>query len=119
MLDKLFIGINNFFRLRLRIKKIKPENIVLLFSHCLQDSGCPQKIILDLANCKRCGKCAVKGLMELSAQYGINCAVASGGVMALEKTKQGSVKGIVAIACEKELREGIKGIFPKSKFPLT
>ncbi len=112
-MDKIFVRLNNFWRSKVRKKKMPPENVLILFSHCLQNSECPQKIIRDLQLCKRCGKCTIKGLLELSERYGVKCVVASGGVMAMEKVKSGSVKGIVAIACEKELKEGIKGIFPK------
>lgn len=111
--DRLFVGLN---RLRLRgvkKRKVKPADLLLLFSLCLQRSECPQKIINDLANCKRCGECLVKSLLELSERYGIQIVVASGGAMALEKVRAKNPQAIVAIACEKELRAGIRGVFPK------
>lgn len=94
-------------------KRFPPEQVVLLFSHCLQNSDCPQKIVNDLANCKRCGKCVVKGLLELSERYQVRCAVASGGEMALQKVKPENVKAVLAIACEMELAAGISAIYPK------
>ncbi len=58
---------------------------MLAFSHCLQNSECQQKIVADLANCKRCGKCTVKGILELGEKHRIQCAVASGGGMPLRE----------------------------------
>jgi hypothetical protein len=112
-LNNIIIGVNNFLRGR-KPKHLAPEKVMLLFSHCLQNSKCPQKIINDLAECKRCGKCTVKDILEISERYGIKCAVASGSEMALEKINSAKeVSTIVAIACEKELAGGIKAIFPK------
>lgn len=111
-LNNVIIGLNNFLRGR-KQKNLAPGKVMLLFSHCLQNSKCPQKIINNLAECKRCGKCTVKDIIEVSERYGVKCAVASGSEMALEKVNDADVDVIVAIACEKELAGGIKAIFPK------
>lgn len=110
LIDRLFTELN---KLRLKRTKVKPAELLLLFSHCLQNSECPNKIVNDLANCQRCGKCLVKDILELGERTGIKVAVASGGAMALEKVKTIQPRAIVAIACDKELRLGIKGVFPK------
>ncbi|MBI4712708.1 MAG: DUF116 domain-containing protein [Planctomycetes bacterium] len=111
-MHNLIIWLNNLLRGN-RKKKFAPADVLVMFSHCLQNSDCPQKIIKDLAECKRCGKCVVKDVLELSERYKVQCSVASGGQMALAKCTSGTVKAIVAIACEKELSAGIKGIYPK------
>ncbi|MEW6027270.1 MAG: DUF116 domain-containing protein [Planctomycetota bacterium] len=111
-LDNIIIGLNNFLRGR-KPKRLAPEKVMLLFSHCLQYSKCPQKIVNDLAECKRCGKCSVKDILEMSERYGVKCAVASGSEMALEKVNAADVDAVIAIACQKELAGGIKAIFPK------
>ena len=98
---------------RLRRSRCKPERLLVLFPSCLQRSECPQKIITDLANCLRCGKCKVKEVLELAEQHGCQCMVATGGRLALEVAKRNRVAAIVAIACEKELQEGMKGTLPK------
>lgn len=94
-------------------RRFQPQEVMLVFSHCLQNSECQQKIVIDLANCKRCGKCTVKGILELAEKYHIRCAAASGGEMALQKVGADSVKAVLAIACEKELAAGIRAIYPK------
>ncbi|MBI4834345.1 MAG: DUF116 domain-containing protein [Planctomycetes bacterium] len=111
--DPLFIGLNRLRLNKLKKKKVAPEKLLILFSYCLQNSECPQKIVASLSNCKRCGKCTVKNILELGEKYRVRCVVASGGGMALEKVKASGAQVIIAIACEKELKLGIKGVFPK------
>lgn len=111
-LNNLIIGVNNFLRGR-KHKGLAPGKVMLLFSHCLQNSKCARKIINDLAECQRCGKCTVKDILEISERYGVKCAVASGSEMALEKVNSTKVDVVIAIACEKELAGGIKALFPK------
>lgn len=110
-LNNLFIQANNYLR-RKFLKKRPSQEVMLIFPHCLQNSECPNKIVNDLANCKRCGKCSVKNLLELTERYHVKITTASGGQMALERIKLAQVKTLVAVACEQELKAGIKGVFP-------
>jgi hypothetical protein len=98
----------------LRRKRASPGAILLLFPHCLQRSACPQKITNDLKLCKRCGQCKVKDILELAEEFGVQCAVATGGRQAVERVKNDGVHAVVAVACEKELSQGIRGAFPKA-----
>jgi len=98
---------------RLRRNRCRPEHLLLIFPACLQNSRCPQKITNGLSECKRCGKCKVNDLIGLAEQYGTLCGVATGGHLALQQVKQNDVEAVVAVACEKEIREGMKGTFPK------
>ncbi len=116
--DKLIIGLNNLIRAR-KQRNYAPEKVMLLFSHCLQNSKCPQKIIHSLSECKRCGKCVVKDILELSERYAVKCAVASGSEMAMEKVYSNNLDAVIAIACEKELAGGIKEILPKKPIVLA
>ena len=113
--NKFIVGLNNIVRGRKK-RNLQPEKVMILFSHCLQNSKCPQKIVNDLSECKRCGKCVVKEILEISERYKVKCAVASGSEMALEKVYSQKVDGVIAIACEKELAGGIKSLFPKMVF---
>ncbi len=99
---------------RLRKKKSPPEGLLLLFPHCIQNSKCKQNIKHEINECIRCGKCKVKDLLELSEEYGISIAVASGGRIALKRVMAKEVQGVVAIACEKELRLGLMAAMPKA-----
>lgn len=113
VLDKKLVSLNNLMT-KLRKKKCPPEGLLLLFPHCIQNSKCKQNIKHDLSECIRCGKCKVKELLEVSEEYGISIAVASGGRIALKKVMAEEVQGVVAIACEKELRVGLMAAMPKA-----
>ncbi len=115
VLDKQLVSLSNLMT-KLRKKKCPPEALLLLFPHCIQNSKCKQNIKHDLNECKRCGKCKVKDLLEISEEYGISIAVASGGRIALKKVMADEVQGVVAIACEKELRTGLMATMPKAVF---
>lgn len=112
MFDSNIVKIGNWVT-RFRKIKAKPENILMLFPHCLQWSKCQHNIISDLANCKKCGRCKVKDLIEIAERLGLQIMVASGGRQAVKKVKDESVKAVIAVACEKELREGMMAVFPK------
>jgi hypothetical protein len=113
MLEKQIIRLNNL-SVKLRRKRSAAGGILLLFPHCLQNSKCAQNISSDLKLCKRCGKCKVKDVLELAEEIGVQCAVATGGRLAVERVKEDRVHAVVAVACEKELSQGIKGAFPKA-----
>ena len=113
VIDKKFVSLNNMMT-RLRKKKCPPEGLLLLFPHCIQNSNCKQNIKHEINECIRCGKCKVKDLLELSEEYGISIAVASGGRIALKRVMSKEVQGVVAIACEKELRTGLMAAMPKA-----
>jgi hypothetical protein len=112
-MSRLVVGLGNFTT-RLRRTRVKPEELLLLFPHCLQCSTCPQNIVQDLANCKRCGKCRICDMLALAEKYGCQFEVAAGGRLALDKVKHPSVRAVVAVACGKELREGMLAAFPKA-----
>ncbi len=113
IIDKQFVSLNNMMT-RLRKKKCPPKGLLLLFPHCIQNSNCKQNIKHEINECIRCGKCKVKDLLELSEEYGISLAVASGGRIALKRVMAKEVQGVVAIACEKELRTGLMAAMPKA-----
>ncbi len=115
VIDKQFVSLSNMMT-KLRKKKCPPEGLLLLFPHCIQNSKCKQNIKHDLNECNRCGKCKVKDLLEVSEEYGISIAIASGGRIALKRVMAEEVQGVVAIACEKELRTGLMAAMPKAIF---
>jgi len=55
----------------------------------------------------------VSELITLAEKLGIQIFVASGGRQAVKRVREDRVKGIVAVACEKEIREGPMATFPK------
>jgi uncharacterized protein len=105
-------ALNNVL-VRIRRARCAPQNLLLLFSSCLQKSTCECNIRSSLDNCKRCGGCVVGPLLDLAEQYGLQAFVAAGGRLAAAKCSAPSVKAIVAVACCKELSEGLRAVFPK------
>ena len=98
---------------RLRRSRCKPQRLMLLLPSCLQRSKCRQKVTNDVAECLRCGQCKMKDMVELAEKYGCQCAVVTGGRLALQLARGEGVDAIVAVACEKELGEGLKAALPK------
>jgi len=112
-MSRIVVGLSNFTT-RLRRTRVKPDELLLLFPSCLQRSTCPQNVVQDLSNCKRCGKCKVTDLVALSEKYGCRVEIASGGHLALAKVRDPGVRAVVAVACSTELRQGILASFPKA-----
>ena len=98
---------------RVRRVHCKPGELLLLLPACLQSSQCERKITRDVQECQRCGRCKMKDILDLADKYGVRCAVATGGRLAVELAKDKGVKAVLAIACEKELNEGLAAVFPK------
>ena len=106
-IEDSYIKINNQMTVSQDIK-YRPEEILILAPHCLQNTNCPHKITIDVQNCHRCGKCSVAGLLDIAEETGVNLVVASGGTFARKLAKEYQPKAIVAIACERYLTSGIK-----------
>ncbi len=106
-----FIKVNNEL-VRSEVGKYKPGQMLLLMPHCLQSSRCKLRLTYDINNCKRCGKCAIKGLLELSERYGIHLAIATGGTIARRIVVQTRPRIILAVACERDLASGIQDTYP-------
>jgi len=104
--SKWLIRYNNWRRLRKQYH-IRAENILLLIPSCLQYSKCPHRVTADLSNCRRCGRCKIKDIIEMAEELGVQACVATGGRLALQRTQDPSIEAIIAVACEKELKEGL------------
>lgn len=114
----LHIKVNNFI-IKKKWLKVHLKNILILAPHCLQNSDCHQNIVIDIKNCQGCGKCNLKDLVEIYHQYQISLFVVTGGILARQKVAEGKYQGIIAIACEKEIEEGIRNSFPLPVFAIT
>lgn len=110
--SRAFVSLNNALK-RLRRRKVSAQELLLLFPVCLQNSDCDAKITDDVLNCRRCGRCKVKSILEMAEHYGVRAVAAKGGELALQEAKAREVRAVVAIACEMELRQGIVAAFPK------
>jgi hypothetical protein len=110
-----FIEINNQLVLAQKIKTT-PDRILLLMPHCLQFHDCPVRITGNVANCKRCGNCHIKGLVEISDKYQVGLAVATGGTIARRIIVDRRPKVIIAVACERDMVSGLQDSYPLPVF---
>jgi hypothetical protein len=94
--------------------EITPDEILILAPHCLQKWDCKHKVTADVSNCHHCGRCDIDGLLKISEQKLVNIAVVTGGTLARKMVADYKPKAIVAIACERDLTEGILDTSPIS-----
>lgn len=106
-----FIKVNNELVLS-EHSRYPAGKILLLMPHCLQSSTCTVRLTYDIQNCKRCGKCPIRDLIELSEAYGVHLAIATGGTIARRIVVQTRPKLILAVACERDLSSGIQDTYP-------
>jgi hypothetical protein len=107
-----FVAVNNELIMAQCRNGHPPRKILLLMPHCLQNHECSVKITSRVENCKRCGKCSIKNLLELASQYGVDLAVATGGTIARRIVIEKRPDLIIAVACERDLTSGIQDTTP-------
>jgi hypothetical protein len=96
------------------VDSIPFEERVLLLPHCLRPSNdCPGKMTKQGMNCAGCTitDCAIHQLRSTAneAGYGGVC-VAPGGRLAIRFLVERQPAAVIAIACEKELEEGLEAV---------
>lgn len=105
------VSVNNDFILNMKTIKTV-SNIMILLPHCLQLHSCGMKLTSDIHNCKKCGRCVVSELIELSDDLHVDIFVASGGTMARRQIAEKRPDMILAVACERDLISGIRDTLP-------
>ena len=97
-----------------KLSDIAPAERVLLLSHCLRPSQtCPGKFEKRGLICPQACEedCTVGRLRKAALSLGYKgVCVAAGGAMALRFVREHDPRGIVAVACAKELVEGVEGV---------
>ncbi|WP_353892167.1 DUF116 domain-containing protein [Proteinivorax hydrogeniformans] len=106
-----FIAINNEMMAEVN-DGLKGEELLVLLPHCIQKASCEVKVTHDVDKCKRCGKCDLASILKLKDEYKFNLYVATGGTAAREVVKKSRPKGILAVACERDLFSGIMDCKP-------
>ena len=93
---------------------IHPSQRILLLPHCLRPSQtCPGKYSKQGLEClEDCTEdCTIGRLRRTALSLGYKgVCIAPGGRLAVRYVKENSPKAIVAVACQKELEEGIHGV---------
>lgn len=101
-----YIAVNNYL-ISTKNLYIPSNKIMILLPHCLQNSDCNIKITNDINNCKNCGKCKIGDLKELTKKYNAIIKVVTGGTLARKSILEKRPKGVIAVACERDLSMGI------------
>lgn len=115
MLRRTLIRCNNRCT-RLRRVRVPPGALLVLVAHCLQRSDCDRNLKNpegSRGGCARCGRCSIDALLRLGERTGVRVQVVGGGRQALAAVRAPAVKAVVALACERELVQGILCAFPK------
>ncbi|NLB35149.1 MAG: DUF116 domain-containing protein [Elusimicrobia bacterium] len=90
----------------------KSGRLMLLLPTCMQFSGCKENLEEDISNCRKCGRCQIGWVLENSPED-MSIIYVKGGRAAIENVKKINPSVLIAIACEKELEEGIRKILPR------
>jgi hypothetical protein len=106
-----YVSVNNTFTKVVK-KSYDPKEVLILLPHCLQFTECQYRITIDINNCRECGKCTIVDLKKLSEKYGVKIAIATGGTLARRIIIQNRPKFIIAVACERDLVDGLQDVFP-------
>lgn len=106
-----FIAMNNSLVISQR-QKVRPDRILVLLPHCIQLFDCEIKVTGDINKCVLCGRCDIKGLVDISRKYRIDISVATGGTLARKVIVEKRPKLVLAVACERDLTSGIKDCYP-------
>ena len=106
-----FVAINNQLVLA-ETGQVRPEKLLILLPHCLQNHDCTVRITGNVENCKACGKCRIKDLVAFSQKYNTPISVATGGTLARRIVVEKKPDIIIAVACERDLTSGIQDSYP-------
>ncbi len=96
------------------VDRVPYSQRVLLLPHCLRPSqDCPGRMTKQGLDCTGCTRteCAIHRLRSaaIEAGYGGIC-VAPGGRLAVRFLVERQPAGVIAVACDKELEEGLEAI---------
>ncbi|MEW6570155.1 MAG: DUF116 domain-containing protein [Nitrospirota bacterium] len=107
--QRFVINMNNSLVMR---EKLSPRKILLLLPHCLQIKDCDVRLTYNIYNCKRCGKCEIKDLIQIAEENHLDLFVATGGSLARRIINDVKPDAVVAVACENDLSSGIADTYP-------
>jgi hypothetical protein len=96
-----------------KLASVMPGERILLLPHCLrQSNSCAARYDQEGLQCAACNsRCSVNILKSAALEYGYKgVCVAPGGRLAIKYIKEKRPAAIVAVACAKELMEGVEGV---------
>lgn len=112
-LQRLIIKLNNIL-----VKKEGggAKKILILLPHCIQINKCNVRITNEITNCKRCGRCPIKNLLDIAKTNNLSINIATGGTLARKIVMDTKPNAVVAVACERDLSSGIADAYPMKVF---
>jgi len=111
MLNKLLIALSNKLA-ALRRSRVLAEELLVLIPHCLQHKECRVNVSEDIGNCKRCGKCGIRDLIQVAEDNHMTIFIATGGSLARRVINEIKPDAVIAVACENDLSSGIADSYP-------
>ncbi len=106
-----YVHVNNALT-KAQKPKYKPSEVLVLLPHCLQFTNCNIRITNDIKLCAECGKCDIAELKRIANEYGVAVEIATGGTLARRIIIKKRPKFIIAVACQRDLVDGIHDAFP-------
>jgi len=106
-----FVKLNNSF-LKPTKTKFKPQDILILLPHCIQNYDCPYRITNDITNCNLCRNCKIYLFLDILKEYKVKIVIATGGTLARKIIVDTKPKCIIAVACERDLVDGLLDAYP-------
>jgi hypothetical protein len=89
-------------------KRQSGRPLLVLLPRCIQKPECPQPLVDDVDNCRRCGACPVASLLDLRNEYDdVIMAVLTGGSVVAGVIRKIDPGAVIGVACERELITGI------------
>jgi len=91
---------------RRRVERQGP--VLVLLPRCIQRPDCPEAVVNDIENCRRCGECPITALLALRDEFdGVVMAVLTGGSVVPVVVRRLDPRAVIGVACERELIAGI------------
>ncbi|MEW9077704.1 DUF116 domain-containing protein [Terrisporobacter glycolicus] len=106
---KIFIKINNAYIYSDKYG-FNSESLIILIPHCIQNHNCKLKVTNDIENCKKCGICKIKELLQIKEKYNTKVFIATGGTLARKIIIDNKPKAVIAVACERDLTSGVRDV---------
>jgi len=103
--DKLYIEIKNMVY-KERMENLKPKDKIVFLPHCLRKADkCKAKIDDEGYDCNKCkvSECKINQIKKYAAKKGYKVFVVPGGSMVLNIINKYKPKGVIGVACKKEL----------------
>jgi hypothetical protein len=97
-----------------KFAKIDPAQRILLLPQCLRPSkACPGKFDKTGLVCPEdcTADCVMRAFREEALQHGYaGVCIAAGGKMAVRFVRENGARGILAVACDEELKMGVEAV---------